>query len=230
MPVIIDLHTHTYPASDDSLLTPDDLIEEAKRAGLDGVCFTEHDRFWPQGELDELSEAHDLVVIGGAEITTDAGHLLVFGLKAFTFGMHRPRFVRELVDEARGFMVAAHPYRRVYREDAACPGHAYDVLVDRTSGDEFFGLADGLETLNGRGSDAENRFSGDLAGRLSLNGTAGSDAHAANDLGRYATEFENPVRCVEELIRELRGGRFRPAVLDASKDPGEPQCTQVERN
>ncbi len=225
MPVIIDLHTHTYPASDDSLLTPDNLIEEARRAGLDGVCFTEHDRFWPQEELDEVSEAHDFVVIGGAEITTDAGHLLVFGLQAFTFGMHRPRFVRELVDEAGGFMIAAHPYRRVYREGVASPGQAYDALIDRTSGDELFGLADGLETLNGRGSDAENRFSADLAGRLGLSGTGGSDAHVASDLGRYATEFENPVRCVEELIRELRGGRFRPAVLDASMGPREPQCT-----
>src|SRR3989304_2201581 len=44
--MLIDLHTHTRPLSHDSLLTPDDLIEAAKAAGLDAVCLTEHDFTW----------------------------------------------------------------------------------------------------------------------------------------------------------------------------------------
>ncbi len=44
--MIIDLHTHTYPRSGDSLLNPDVLIQEAKKLGLDGICLTEHDEFW----------------------------------------------------------------------------------------------------------------------------------------------------------------------------------------
>ncbi|HIN06137.1 MAG TPA: PHP domain-containing protein, partial [Dehalococcoidia bacterium] len=40
--LLIDLHLHTYPKSDDSFMTPDDLIEAAKSQGLDGICLTEH--------------------------------------------------------------------------------------------------------------------------------------------------------------------------------------------
>ena len=40
--MIIDIHTHTYPTSDDSMLTPEELIQEAKRIGLDGVAYRQH--------------------------------------------------------------------------------------------------------------------------------------------------------------------------------------------
>jgi predicted metal-dependent phosphoesterase TrpH len=41
--MIIDLHAHTGPYSDDSQLNPQELIQKAKRSGLDGICFAEHD-------------------------------------------------------------------------------------------------------------------------------------------------------------------------------------------
>ena len=44
--MIIDIHTHTYPTSDDSTLTPEQLIKQSKHAGLDGICLTDHDGFW----------------------------------------------------------------------------------------------------------------------------------------------------------------------------------------
>ena len=53
--VLIDLHTHTQPLSHDSLLSPDDLIEAAKAAGLDAVCLTEHDFTWDPQAVRELA-------------------------------------------------------------------------------------------------------------------------------------------------------------------------------
>ncbi|SVD12573.1 uncharacterized protein METZ01_LOCUS365427, partial [marine metagenome] len=35
--MLVDLHSHTWPRSHDSVLNPDDLIERAKKAGLDGI-------------------------------------------------------------------------------------------------------------------------------------------------------------------------------------------------
>ena len=87
--MIIDIHTHTYPTSDDSTLTPEELIAKAKRIGLDGVCITDHDRFWDPKDIHALSREHDYLVLPGCEVTTEEGHLLVYGLKEYIFGMHK---------------------------------------------------------------------------------------------------------------------------------------------
>ena len=50
--MIIDLHNHTYPKSDDSFISPDELIIKAKDIGLDGICLTEHDSFWTNDDIE----------------------------------------------------------------------------------------------------------------------------------------------------------------------------------
>ena len=92
--MIIDIHTHTSLNSDDSILEIEELIYEAKRVGLDGICVTDHDRFWASDELAKLSKLHKFLVIPGCEITTNEGHMLVYGLKEYVFGMHRASFVK----------------------------------------------------------------------------------------------------------------------------------------
>ena len=52
--MLIDIHTHTYPTSDDSNLTPQDLISEAKKVGLDGICITDHDGFWNPRDIEKI--------------------------------------------------------------------------------------------------------------------------------------------------------------------------------
>ena len=212
--MIIDIHTHTYPTSDDSSLTPEQLIAEAKRIGLDGVCITEHDGFWTPEEIEELSKAHDFPIFPGCEVTTEDGHLLVYGLDTYIFGMHRASFVKRLVDEAGGAIVVAHPYRRNFREQGSESPAAYYEMLDTASQNTVFGMSDAIEVLNGRGSEQQNAFSHELAKRLSMYGTGASDAHRLEDLGTFATEFERPVRGLGDLISELKAGRFSPVVLD----------------
>ena len=213
-PVIIDIHTHTYPISDDSLLMPEQLISEAKRLGLDGVCITEHDGFWAAEDIEDLSRAFDFPIFPGCEVTTEDGHLLVYGLRRYIFGMHRSSFVKRLVDAAGGVIVVAHPYRRTFRPVEAGTPEDYDRMLDRACGNDAFSLSDAVEVLNGRGSESENDFSHRLADRLGMNGTGASDAHRLEDIGTFATEFERPVRSLDDFISELRAGRFRSVVLD----------------
>ena len=130
--MIIDIHTHTYPTSDDSSLLPDELIQEAIRIGLDGVCITDHDGFWKPQDIEELSKRHGFLVLPGCEVTTEEGHLLVYGLDRYIFGMHRAAFVRDLVDDAGGAIVVAHPYRRTFTEQDAGDEAAYQEMLDRT--------------------------------------------------------------------------------------------------
>ncbi|MDA0771108.1 MAG: PHP domain-containing protein [Chloroflexi bacterium] len=211
--MIIDIHTHTYPTSDDSLLTPEALIDEAKRIGLDGVCLTDHDRFWEPKDMVALSKKHDYLVIPGCEVTTEEGHLLVYGLREYIFGMHKAQFVKDLVDEAGGAIVVAHPYRRRYNKTAHTTPRAFYEMLDKACTSEVFSMVNGVEVFNGRGSKEENAFSAEVAKRFDMGGTGASDAHKIDDIGTFATEFEVDIRDLDGFIAELKGGRFRPRVL-----------------
>ena len=51
----IDHHLHTSRHSPDSIIDPEELIVQARSAGLDGVVITEHDYQWGPDELAELN-------------------------------------------------------------------------------------------------------------------------------------------------------------------------------
>ncbi len=215
--MIIDIHTHTFPTSVDSFIDADELIEEAKRTGLDGVCITDHDGFWDQREVEDLSRRHNFLVLPGCEVTTEEGHLLVYGLRKYIFGMHRAAFVKDKLDREQGVMVVAHPYRRTYRKGADTSPAAYHEMVERAARNDVFDIVDAVEVYNGRGLPEENAFSHEMAKWFDLPGTGASDAHHLDDLGSYATEFERRITCLDDLIGELRAGRFKPAVLDKAR-------------
>lgn len=75
--MLIDMHLHTR-RSRDSTLSFTDAVEEAKGAGLDAICITEHGRFTLEQEVAEMAERFAFTVIGGAEFTTRIGHFLVY--------------------------------------------------------------------------------------------------------------------------------------------------------
>jgi predicted metal-dependent phosphoesterase TrpH len=217
--LLIDLHTHSYPHSDDSFMSVDELIEGSKSLGLDGICLTDHDAFWTDEQIRDLSSKHNFLVMPGCEINTEAGHVLVYGLSKYEFGMHRPEFLMASVEQAGGAMIAAHPYRRRFIEEPAEKPEVREEMLERARGDEFFQMCQGIEALNGRGLAIQNGFSLELGGRLSASMTAGSDAHKIEQIGTVATEFQNPITCLNDLIKELQGGRYQPVDLRQKSAP-----------
>jgi predicted metal-dependent phosphoesterase TrpH len=209
--MLIDLHAHTYPYSDDSHLNPEELIERAKRAGLDGICFTEHDWHWKDEDVARLSREHGFPIFHGMEISSDEGHLLVFGLSEYKFGMHHASFVRGLVDDVGGVMILAHPFRRQvkYHPDP-------DQIMGPACDNPIFDLVDAVETLNGRSLEKENSFAIDVCRRVGLRGVGGSDAHSSDDVPSCATQFERRISSLEELIAEIKAGRFTAVDLRGS--------------
>ena len=214
--MLIDLHTHSYPKSDDSFVEIDELIDNAKILGLDGICLTEHDAFWAAEDVRELSRRHKFLVLPGCEINTDTGHVIVFGLEQYIFGLHKLDFLLQSVRQRSGAIIAAHPYRRRFLEDPGRQTQARQDMLERACGDEFFQHCDAIEGINGRGTEVQNLFSQDLGDRLGANMTGGSDAHRLEQLGTAATRFERPITGLEELIRELKAGRFRAELLCSS--------------
>ena len=81
-------------------MSVDELIEGSKSLGLDGICLTDHDIFWTADQAQDLSQKHDFLVIPGCEINTESGHVLVFGLTEYEFGMHKPEFLQASVARA----------------------------------------------------------------------------------------------------------------------------------
>ena len=214
--MLIDLHAHTYPKSDDSFVSPDELVDAARQCGMDGICLTEHDDFWPWDAAQELSRRHGILVLPGAEINTDAGHVLVFGLDEYKFGMHKPGFLREEADQRGAVLVAAHPYRRRFLADPGEDPAARLEMLKRALDDEMLRLFDAVESRNGRGKDSENLFSDDLREGLRLPGTGGSDTHYLRQMGTAATLFERRVASLDDLVVELKAGRMRAVDLAAA--------------
>ena len=217
--LIIDLHTHSYPMSDDSFLSVEELIEGSKAAGLDGICLTDHDSFWPHDRVRELARRHEFLVLPGSEINTDAGHVLAFGLHRYEFGMHKPEFLRACTERDGGVLVAAHPYRRRFLEEPGRDPAARAGMLQRAVDDPFFGLCEAVEAMNGRGSPEQNRYSADLCVELELPSVAGSDAHRTAQMGTAATEFRGRVECLEDLLRLLRSGDYHPVDLRSRSIP-----------
>ncbi len=213
--MLIDLHTHTRPLSWDSYLTPDELVERTKAAGLDGLCLSEHDYFWKPEDVIALGKRHNFLVLPAIEINTDDGHMLVYGLSKYVYGMHRSHELARHVEQAGGAMVAAHPYRNQMPWQTDDPQRYHEALV-RASRNPAYQHCVALERINGRGTQKENAFSAALCDLMGMPGTAGTDSHARSDIGRCATYFERDIRTIEDLIEELKAGRFRPVDLTAA--------------
>jgi predicted metal-dependent phosphoesterase TrpH len=206
----IDLHTHTSPRSACSSLDPLDLVREAARLGLDGICLTEHQVLWQPDEVAELAQTTQVKVFRGNEFTTNQGDILVFGYEEDRKELLTIEELRDAVTAAEGFMIAAHPFRGFKTFGIG----QLQMTVEQASNRKVFDFVDALEIRNGKVSDQENEMAARVAARLDLLGTAGSDAHRLDEVGKWVTDFEHRIDDEQELVEELRAGRF--SVADAS--------------
>ena len=200
----IDLHIHTRPKSPCSAIDPPALLEEARRAGLDGICLTEHQNRWSPGEVEEWSRTGGIRIFQGNEITTNQGDILVFGLDREVKGVVPIQDLRQEVEALGGLMIAAHPFRGFLLFGIS----QLQLDVGQACKRTVFQHVDGLEIHNCKVTDPENDMARRVAERLGLLGVAGSDAHRLDEVGKCVTIFEREVRAEQELIEEIRAGRF----------------------
>lgn len=78
--MIIDFHVHEKTYSYDSEMALEDIIDQAKKIGLDAVCITDHDSINIKEKAQKIGKEKNFLVLVGAEILTYEGDLLVFGL------------------------------------------------------------------------------------------------------------------------------------------------------
>jgi predicted metal-dependent phosphoesterase TrpH len=132
---LIDLHCHTRVHSACSALTPDALARAARARGLDGVCITEHDALWDLNAIRRVAAEMDFLVLRGMEVTTEVGHVLVFGAREHHPAMATLDELRIRARDDGALMFLAHPGRRY---GAMPPGDlgAYFDSVESQNGTE----------------------------------------------------------------------------------------------
>jgi predicted metal-dependent phosphoesterase TrpH len=205
----IDLHLHTNRGSADSNLSPKDLIERARTIGIGAICITEHDNIWDLKEIAPMASEAGVICLRGMEVTTEMGHVGVFGLNEYIGGIYKLAELRKAVDKFGGIMVANHPFR--YKLDPRFsfinPDHEPidPEHPDRAAKLEIIQLCDAVEVLNAACSEEENVFALRVARTLGRAEVAGSDSHSANSIGVVTTLFSEPVRSERELIEAIRG-------------------------
>ena len=125
--MIIDLHCHTK-YSGDNHLEPEDLILRAMEVGLDAVCLTEHHSMHCSHSISRLTIPAGFLVLRGVEVSTDNGHLLVYGVhgdewkpmgekllsQARQSGGERPRAGRRVCSRASFQRVGIHRGQSVF--------------------------------------------------------------------------------------------------------------------
>ncbi len=205
----IDLHVHTSPASPCSSAPVDKLIEEAKRIGLDGICLTDHNYVWDESQVQKLRQTHDFLILRGNEITTDQGDMLVFGFYENITGIIKLEELRKKVEQAGGFIIAAHPFRGFLTFGVGQLGLTPEKAMERP----LFRWVDGVEVLNSKVTEKENAFSLEVANRLNLPTTGGSDAHEVEEVGIYATCFEINIQDENDLVTALKSTKYTPVAF-----------------
>jgi predicted metal-dependent phosphoesterase TrpH len=203
--MLIDIHIHTNKYSSDSKIDPEEAIVKAKEAGLDGICFTDHNACWEAEEIERLHNKYDYPLFAGVEIDTVEGHVLVFGAAISVDGPIRIARLRESVTAAGGFMIAAHPLKGFRMFNMADLNFTPDQAAQRP----LMRNIDAIETINGKCNDRENSQSAEVAGILHLPTTGGSDAHSLDEMGSCVTDFEDRFKEIPEFLAALKAGHYK---------------------
>jgi predicted metal-dependent phosphoesterase TrpH len=200
--MFIDLHAHERLFSSCSRMALEDAVRAAKNHGLDGLCITDHDSM----DIREVAAAYlcseEFPVFIGVEYSTLQGDMIAFGLDAPPVGP--PLEAQEFLDQVNrrnAFCFAAHPFR--YGGWGGLGGHLYSLS----------GLH-GIEVYNGGNRDKDNQKAVRACRELGLVALAGSDAHAVEAVGSYATWFPERITTEQELIHALKAGAGRPAIRE----------------
>jgi predicted metal-dependent phosphoesterase TrpH len=196
--MIIDIHIHEKRYSNDSKIGLEEIIHEAERKGLDGICITDHDSNGLYQLAQEYQRESSLLIIVGSEIFTYEGDVLVFGLNELPKERIHAQDLLNLVHQNGGVGIGAHPYRE----------------NNRGIGDQLATLnhLSGVEAFNGRTEEQNNLKAFRISDQHHVPQLGGSDAHELYEVGNYATRFCDLLKNESDFIQAVKLKRFEPVV------------------
>jgi len=206
--MILDLHTHS-DASEDSRAPVETymkwLVRKRDLLPIDGIVLTEHRQWNPAADYRPLEDKYGLLILRGAEVETDYGHVLVYGVnddmtRRFDFTNVRLS-AQELIPAVAhmgGLAVPCHPGRPTI---GLCEHYEHKPPIDGVVA---------VEALNGGSRRGENERVQHLIDHYGYHAVGGSDSHLVSFIGICATEFDADIRSIEDLVNTLQQGGYRP--------------------
>lgn len=207
--MLLDLHTHSIK-SDDGRAKVENYCQwiKSKNLPIDGFVLTEHRQFDFESDYSELAQKFGLTILKGAEVETEYGHVLVFGVT-------RPLY------EEFDFSDIKLPLAMVLEKAGAhgavaAPCHPGRPRVGMFAHTDELGVPEGVsivEIFNGGSRDNEDQIAIDNAEKLGYKGIGGSDSHIVSHIGRCATRFPKEIRTEQDLVDALKAGEFEAVNL-----------------
>jgi hypothetical protein len=170
-----DLHIHSIH-SPDSNSTPEQIIAQCKKTGIDCIAVTDHNTI--AGSL-EVKRIAPFKVIVSSEIHTSDGEIIGYFLeKEIPKKLSAKETVR-LIKKQGGLVGIPHPFD--HRSGSGIERSAlYEILPD----------VDIIEVFNARCRSQDlNNMARDLAAKHKLMASAGSDAHTPGEIGKTYVEM-----------------------------------------
>jgi predicted metal-dependent phosphoesterase TrpH len=206
--MILDLHSHSE-ASEDSRAPVETYLKWLQRkhadVPIDGLVLTEHRQWNPDVDYRGLEDKYGFLILRGAEVETDYGHVLVYGVNTditrrfdFTDVHLSARDLIPAVTEMGGIALPCHPGRPTV---GLCAHYESKPPIEGVVA---------VEALNGGSRRGENERVQALIDRYGYKAFGGSDSHLVSFIGICATEFQREIRVIEDLVSELREGSYRP--------------------
>jgi predicted metal-dependent phosphoesterase TrpH len=206
--MILDLHTHS-DASEDSRAPVESylkwLVRKRDLLPIDGIVLTEHRQWNPARDYRRLEDRYGMLILHGAEVETDYGHVLVYGVNAdmtrrfdFTDVRLSAQQLIPAVAQMGGIAAPCHPGRPTI---GLCEHYRHKPPIEGVVA---------VEALNGGSRRGENERVHEVIERYGYHAFGGSDSHLVSLVGACATDFDDDVRSVEELVQALQSGRYRP--------------------
>lgn len=212
--MLVDLHAHTAPRSNCSRTTLEELVASARRRGLDALCITEHDVRWPDAELADASRVLGFPLIPGVELSTDLGHVLVFGplARPLWLGYTFEQLVEEVEDTGTA-LVLPHPVRAVAGERARRAGRRPPDAAEVARWPQWHAVH-AVEAASTQTVASEHGLTAAALEVAPRPRVAASDAHGPDLAGRYATRFAVEVRDAFGLAAEIRAGHVDAVLVE----------------
>ncbi len=192
-----DLHIHTIYS--DGMIKPADVIKYAKVMGMDGVAITDHDTFDGSKKAAKAAKKEGVILVPGVEITTRFGDILALGIKEAIYGLDADlsgiKKIIHKIHEKGGAAIIAHPFVGSWPNGS---------LADHIKKLDF----DAIEIFNSMTSDIfgieTNVKAMELAKKMKMPGTGGSDAHSLEMIGTAFT-----ISKTKDIVSAIKKGNIK---------------------
>ncbi|HHX62975.1 MAG TPA: CehA/McbA family metallohydrolase [Epulopiscium sp.] len=203
MKLKIDFHTHTN-RSIDGVSSLHDMLEAAKKAGMDAIAITDHNIC----STDIVHNEGDILLIPGCEVSTQEGHVLGVFLKENIN-------VSKLWDGK--LPSVAEAVKQIHdKGGVAILAHPFEKNLPISSRSHLASILDGVETINARATFKNleaNQMAEEFAQKHHLICTGGSDGHSNKEVGNAYTVVECSDKTLKSIEMAVRLGKTNPTLI-----------------